>query len=66
MSKRDQNKDSNAKFNPNSPDYKARREAIQTEINSNKVNIDRSIFSKTKKEKAELKLAKKLFKSKSK
>jgi hypothetical protein len=45
-------------FNPNSSDYKARREAVQAEINQFKVKIDKSIFSKTPEEKAELKRVK--------
>lgn len=49
-------------FNPNSSDYKARNEALQREINQFKVNVDRSVFSKTPEEKLELKRMKKEYK----
>ena len=51
-------------FNPNSSDYIARREAIQAEINSNKVNIDKTVFAKSDAEKEELKRLKKEYKKK--
>jgi len=50
-------------FNANSSDYKARSEAIQVEINSNKVIIDRDLFVKTPEEKLELKRMKQAYKA---
>lgn len=37
----------------------ANREMLQTEINKDKVNIDRTVFSKSADEKTDLKIAKK-------
>lgn len=50
-------------FNPSSSDYLSRREAITAEINSNKVNLDKSVFAKTAKEKEELKIVKRGYKN---
>lgn len=46
----------------NGPQAQSNREALQTEINRDKVKIDKSIFKKTDYEKAELKKAKLRFK----
>ncbi len=56
MAKQKQNNDST--FNVNSADYINKRKLIQTEINSNRVVIDRSVFQKTPEERAQLKVLK--------
>jgi hypothetical protein len=45
-------------------DYKNKRAQIQAEINANKVNIDRSVFTKSEEEKKHLKYEKQLYKAK--
>jgi hypothetical protein len=45
-------------------DYKNKRAQIQAEINANKVNIDRSVFTKSEEERKHLKYEKQLYKAK--
>ena len=45
-------------------DYKNKRAQIQAEINANKVNIDRSVFTKSEEERKHFKYEKQLHKAK--
>jgi|688.fasta_scaffold663368_3 hypothetical protein len=45
-------------------DYKNKRAQIQAEINANKVNIDKSVFTKSEEERKHLKYEKQLYKAK--